>query len=433
MNDRLKVIIGRMMKRRLWGGTLLCVLYVFLVVVVSASYGDYYCKGCRPGHYSNTSVTECGECNPGTCASNSTCPKCSPGWFANEDNSTQCKPCPEGAHASHPGSTGCVACEKGSFQRDQGAAECTPCPIGTFGPEEGLKACVKCADGTVANKTGLTVCEVCPAGTSNDGPHVTCVPCAPGQFQPGTSSTGAACMPCPLGSYSADNASVSCTLCAPAYYTPSTGCTACKPCPKGTFGTANGTKGLEECIRCDPGYYCPDEATTEPKICPAKHRCPEGSSKPEPCPKLMDSEQGAAECSPTGILILVMVASGTVVAACIGVFVFCGIRMNRRAGLRARNGAIPLPSSSSSLKASSTASSVFTEDVETEDLGLDGPSQPVLLAVRPLSPGPGGKKDSDTAPLIGHGPSPTVLESSYDGGSSFSAIPNAAGPEYDGL
>jgi hypothetical protein len=110
----------------------------------------------------------------------------------------------------------------------------------------------------------------CPAGTYQD--------------QPGQTT----CKPCPPGSYCTAN-SISPTNCPTATYQDQSGQSTCKPCPPGWVCEPN--------LDCDPnspncgslltslcpkGYYCPGGVS--PISCPVNYYCPTYTADPVPCP-----------------------------------------------------------------------------------------------------------------------------------------------------
>ena len=107
----------------------------------------------------------------------------------------------------------CVACPSGTWSA-VGSTTCTNCSAGSWaGP--GAPSCQACAAGTFASSPGASHCTTCPAGAYSPAPGgaAACTPCPIGTALNTTGGTsGAACIPCVGGRYSAPG-SASCALC----------------------------------------------------------------------------------------------------------------------------------------------------------------------------------------------------------------------------
>ena len=203
--------------------------------------------------------------------------------------------CPYPCAAGHFGSTSqeksatCTGeCNGGGEYCPAGTAQPLLCPAGTYLPVKvaGLveASCIPCAPGAYNPDEGGTRCLTCPAGKLSESVRSTeCSDCPSGGFR---SAEGAASLrqtftPCPAGTFNPDggrNSTASCQACAPGKANPIHGSSDradCRDCPAGFVAAACGAKfcegcaagkcqpreGEKACVACEPGSYCPEGAS----------------------------------------------------------------------------------------------------------------------------------------------------------------------------
>ena len=188
------------------------------------------CSACTAGNDRAIGALACGQCMPGTSTlgSGAPCAPCSPGSAASGSGNLLCATCGGGYFASGHGSTNCTEAPPG-YYASEGATVALPCAPGRFGSSPARP------DGqcTGACQPG----HFCPAGSTN----ATANKCPSGTYNPVMgSSTAAACLNCPPGSF--------CTEAA----------TATELCPAGRYGSATSLSSADCSGTCAPGYYCPE-------------------------------------------------------------------------------------------------------------------------------------------------------------------------------
>jgi hypothetical protein len=241
------------------------------------------CTGpCRAGRYGALLGMETSDCTGA----------CNPGFF-----------CPVGSETPSVGQ-----CGVGTYS-GWGSGSCSECPAGRFGAEtmmETANCSGPCPAGVFGETSGLTsrTCSgncsagyACPAGSTN----ATAVLCPPGAYsQPGSGS----CALCVAGTYglSWGEALPGCSgNCSAGYSCPpgSTNATAllctfgtyslagvCIPCPRGTFGAAEGLSTPACSGPCAAGYFCPEGSTnaTAVRCLPGTYSTPATGFVCFPCP-----------------------------------------------------------------------------------------------------------------------------------------------------
>ena len=213
------------------------------------------------------------------------CPfKCASGFYGNQSshNAATCAGacitghyCPEGTSIPNP-------CPRGFTMPAAGAASeesCLPCAPGAFQPVEGKSTCLPCPPGTFSSSVGSFVCEPCPPGgfCASEGAasvRQTFSPCAPGTYNPlnGSSSNGS-CVLCPVGTANpipgSDHPDV-CVDCLPGSFAGGPGHSKCHLCPVGGYQDAYGATA---CADCPSGYYCPLGSSTPRPWCAVPIAC----------------------------------------------------------------------------------------------------------------------------------------------------------------
>ncbi len=229
------------------------------------------CLLCTAGRSSDDGIA-CNNCTAGSSTNGqqgaTTCSACSPGFFAQTDESSSCDGCAPGRFAPAPSAVTCHDCAANSISAGS-SANCTACLGYTF-----------------AN-AGRTVCETCPAGQGYDpnSPTAPAVPCsecglgfhsAPGgppcvecsalKTTLGTNSSSPAdcvfcsvgaqpdpvshlCVPC--GNTSVGGGNISCFQCG--YGTRPGGVAPndyCERCPEGWTGSSAQVPGQGVCLQC---------------------------------------------------------------------------------------------------------------------------------------------------------------------------------------
>mgnify|MGYP002629898466 CR=1 FL=1 len=310
--------------------------------------GAALCSACPEGRYCAAATTSWSAGTTATdaatsraCPSGATCgggvpalPVCDSGWLS---AGTACSPCPWGSYCRGGKVAGtCVA----GYQCGWGQSEPDPwdslCAAGSYCPH-GATAAPLCAPGTMSTATGArqaTDCTSCQPGwlcPLRRGAAAT--PCPPGHYCPLDTEVA---VPCPQGTWSAEELLVTAQECAPCkagFSCPATGIAALTglecptghfcplatwatiPCPAGTYRNDTGGEEELDCARCPSGFYCPVATSTplscedgtyckvgaaaprtvpggsysnagtgfQRTACPFNHRCPRGAKAPERC------------------------------------------------------------------------------------------------------------------------------------------------------
>lgn len=147
----------------------------------------------------------------------------------------------------------CYKCPMGKYRRsDQAAEHCSDCPVGRFGDMEGASECGFCPAGSVTGEEGQSKCRDCDGGHfAAERGMSSCIPCAKGEFLPEREEGGMPareCKPCPVNSYTDQEASQKCTLCNEGFVTAAPGMSSKRSCicSKGSFGEP----GRGTCVQC---------------------------------------------------------------------------------------------------------------------------------------------------------------------------------------
>lgn len=128
------------------------------------------CTRCRPGHYRNSTMSECAKC-----AVNSIAPYRESILYEN------CPKCSDGAVADEP-RWQCIECRIGTY-RSSDLTVCTGCPLNTYASSTGSSECAECGAGTAANSL-RTGCDKCPVGEYRSSDMDTCSKCATDGTEP---------------------------------------------------------------------------------------------------------------------------------------------------------------------------------------------------------------------------------------------------------
>ena len=204
-------------------------------------------------------------------------------------------------------------CNGGGQYCPVGTGQPPLCPAGTYLPVgvAGLvkASCIPCAPGAYNPDEGGTRCLTCPAGKLSESIRSTeCSNCPSGGF---CSAEGAASLrqtftPCPAGTFNPDgaqNSSASCQACAPGNANPIRGSYDPADCRNCSAGYVAAASGADFCEGCTAGKYQPDEGEQACVACEPGSYCPEGASAPLPCEEGSYSDatnlNRAGECTDT--------------------------------------------------------------------------------------------------------------------------------------
>ena len=178
-------------------------------------------------------------------------------------------------------------------------ASCIPCAPGAYNPDEGGTHCLTCPAGKLSESVRSTECSDCPSGgfCSAEGAaslRQTFTPCPAGSFNPDSGQTSsAACQACPPGKDnpipgSSDPAD--CRDCSAGTYQPVAGKAECDKCVAGKYQPFSGGS---ECLVCGAGNYSSNVLSCEP--CQVGEYCPAGSVVGTPCPLRSTTEGRGAK------------------------------------------------------------------------------------------------------------------------------------------
>ena len=228
--------------------------------------------------------------------------------------------CPYQCAAGHFGNTSqetsatCTGeCDGGGEFCPVGTAQPLQCPAGTYLPigVAGLveASCIPCAPGAYNPDEGGTLCLTCPAGKLSESVRSTeCSDCPSGGF---CSAEGAASLrqtftPCPAGRFNADGgqtSSVACQACPPGQANPIPGSSDPADCRDCSAGFVAAASGAAFCDRCAAGKYQANEGEQACDDCEPGSYCPEGASAPLPCEQGTYSNEtdlgSAGDCTPS--------------------------------------------------------------------------------------------------------------------------------------
>jgi len=177
--------------------------------------------------------------------------------------------CEEGTATPRP-------CPSGSRMPARGAASsdsCIPCAPGQYQPLAGQEDCLACPAGSFSPDVGSAACKACPKGgfcqDAGAASRLVWQPCPEGSFNLANgSNSSAACESCPAGTASATRGAESsdtCVPCRPGTVAAEAGLSECEPCKAGSYQNAT---GAASCVRCGLGSFCPVGASLElPAAC----------------------------------------------------------------------------------------------------------------------------------------------------------------------
>jgi hypothetical protein len=258
---------------------------------------------CRPGTYSSTkgltNQEKCLLCGLGKfCVGGKTASEaCPAGEYNNfSEEASECRKCPAGSYCEKTGTVDPKPCDKG-FYSEEGASVCIGCENGHFCPETGMSkdlmlSSFRCYAGMFCSDTsqknvypalsshGCTAGYYCPEATLEE------IPCPPGTYNPFTGRGSLEeCFVVPAGHYTSNPASTKYYKCATGHFCLSGSSSPNQyPCPAGTFRKLKAGSTPEDCALCWSGHKCP-EGTTDPEPCPEGYYCPLGTTIPEACPE----------------------------------------------------------------------------------------------------------------------------------------------------
>lgn len=202
---------------------------------------------------------------------------------------------------------------------------CSLCPSGTYNSQPNSTVCISCGPGRISQmKQGSVNCTSCRPGSTNNSDSSQCVPCSAGFY---SQNPAISCQPCSAGYFSRNSGSTRCSECLPGSYNPKLGQSFCSPCGTGKYNPSSRSTSITACLVCPGGYYCPDIATSTPIPCPADNYCSAGSSGPNSCPLLFQSDRSSESCQPKATLYLLLL--GGVAALVVIVAVIVCIRAGR--------------------------------------------------------------------------------------------------------
>ena len=164
-----------------------------------------------------------------------------------------------------------------------------PCPASTFGNTSGLTSPLcsgpcplghYCPEATVVPTPcppGRHITPIAGVGSALES----CLPCAPGSYNPTPGRAHGSCIPCPVGTLSDGLYSTSCGPCPLGGYCATTGAASVRqtfePCPAGTYNPIMGASGIAACIACPRGKASPIPGSVNAASC---HHCLPGSYAP---------------------------------------------------------------------------------------------------------------------------------------------------------
>ncbi|RUS80927.1 hypothetical protein EGW08_011308, partial [Elysia chlorotica] len=238
------------------------------------------CTPCISGYYCNVEgLADPIDCPAGYfCVSGSVTPQpCPLGTYSNSTGlrrSTDCTPCPGGQYCDGIGRTEPAGlCDAGFYCRERAYTSAPPDgPTGGLCPAGGY-----CPEGSATN----TPCPVGEYSKSSGAKAATdCIPCDPGFFCAGSSSTEAS-QQCAAGYYCTGGAGIATQFDTPAGHYTLEGAHTPIPCPAGQYQQAQRSSS---CEICPQSFYCNGTGTIDTILCPSGHYCPLGSEYPTPCP-----------------------------------------------------------------------------------------------------------------------------------------------------
>eukprot|EP00964_Phaeocystis_antarctica_P041004 scaffold23460_cov69-Phaeocystis_antarctica.AAC.4 len=171
-------------------------------------------------------------------------------------------------------------------------ASCIPCAPGTYNPDKGGTRCSACPAGKLSESVSSTECSDCPRGGSCSAE--------------GAASLRQTFTPCPAGTFNPDggqNSSASCQACAPGKANPIPGSSDQADCRNCSAGFVAAALGSDFCDGCAAGKYQANEGEQTCVECKPGSYCPAGASAALPCAAGTHSSKtnisSAADCTPT--------------------------------------------------------------------------------------------------------------------------------------
>jgi sugar lactone lactonase YvrE len=279
---------------------------------IASTSGSTSCSLCQQGTYTSPEATSCLPCPIGmrgaisgganltaacvlcphgsfaSAAGSTSCTNCSAGYYADTPGAPQCTPCPSGRFSSASAQTSissCSFCPAGSYNPSSGqtSSGCISCSPGKFSSSAGASdatQCSPCAPGSIAPTSGSTSCAICQQGMYTSSDATSCLPCPIGMRGAiaGGANLSAACVLCPLGSFSSTTGSTGCTTCSAGFFADTPGLSSCTPCPIGTFNNLPSSNSPSACLPCPSGTFNPSQGQTSSGCI----SCPPGTASSTP-------------------------------------------------------------------------------------------------------------------------------------------------------
>lgn len=252
------------------------------------------CKSCAYGWFPDKDQTTCVQCQAGRFQSAPTiCSQCSNGYFSSIPAASACNLCSStipGSFSNDTGQSSCVLCPRGKISTP-GQTGCSDCSLGQWSSTPGSSTCQKCLPGFSTNDTGATSpddCLPCLQGYYTNSSGMACLPCDINTF---SSTPGATtCLACANYTYALNQGSINCTVCGSGYRI--LGPRLCIPCEAGTMNTQsdssfcyqciqgkfNSQLGSTQCSACGGGYYAANLQSTSCSRCPPNSFSSAGAS-----------------------------------------------------------------------------------------------------------------------------------------------------------
>ena len=316
----------------------------------SQALGATYCTGCKNGNYQDeerqssckfcpagkkgeqeNNLPACKKCHPGKFSDtmgSTVCTECVPGHYSNTNGAQNCTKCELGLVAENPGAEYCEKCSSGFFSDPKDPRICQLCPWGLIQPQIGKEACVSCEPGKFSkdlakpvmctdcysgwytDQYASTICKQTPPGYRAFTNKSRVVPCSPGTFSEGVSTT---CNLAEPGFFVGRWNSSKASECSAGRFSSSPGSTICQSCPRGKFQTiskakscqssnlgyaTNMTLGAVTQIRCPAGKFSSGEQA-QCTVCNAGTSSSSGSAYCTKCDAgFYTNIDGASACEP---------------------------------------------------------------------------------------------------------------------------------------
>ena len=268
------------------------------VLHTSGTRNTLVCSPCQDNNYCPGAGVAMAQCpahsaSPPQSTAQSNC-YCVQGYAANATAST-CSLC-TGPRYCALGAVG--TCPQFATTVQDGAYDLANCSCAPGYTGASGAACSPCPTGTFKAAVGPANCSQCPAGTASSAQALNasagCAQCPQGTF----SVAGAMqCTPCQAGSSSPPGASA-CGACPIGTYAAEAS-GACIPCPVGFYNNDPSGAGLLSCKRCVAGTYSNATGANSSDTClhcPAGQISQGGVAACSPCPLNTYSYSGTGEC-----------------------------------------------------------------------------------------------------------------------------------------